>query len=52
MVTGFPPKMVLIQHLGVALIVSLVTLYLRGVSLCTKELLPILYIDVLWTKYM
>lgn len=50
--TCFHPKMVLIQHLRVALIVSLITLYLIGVRLCTRELLPILYIDVLWTKYM
>lgn len=26
--------------------------YLIGVRLCTRELLPILYIDVLWTKCM
>lgn len=49
---NYEDRMVLIQHLRVALIVSLVTLYLIGVRLCTRELLPILYIDVLWTKYM
>lgn len=31
---------------------NLITLYLIGVRLCTRELLPILYIDLLWTKYM